>query len=419
MNFTDIKSTVTEKFLSYAKILTPSCETSGTHPSSECQFVLAKKLLSELEKLGISDASLDEKCYVYGTLPASAGCENAPAVGFIAHMDTVSDFASHDVCPIVCKSFDGNDFEIGTSGRFLRAAEFSHLPSLKGRTLITSDGTTVLGADDKAGVAEIMTLLQYLIEENVPHGKICVGFTPDEEIGEGADNFDVERFGADFAFTADGGAEGEIEYENFNAASAVFEINGFNVHPGSAKDIMINAAYVACEINSMLPESETPRNTDNYEGFYHLTELSGNVEKAKLSYIVRDHDEARFKEKLDVLFEIENAVSEKYGKGTAKLCVKEQYKNMSEIIKANFHLIENAREAAKKAGVTPVTVPIRGGTDGARLSFMGLPCPNLGTGGYAFHGPFEHITAEGMEKACEILINIAEIYSKKSTEEFE
>lgn len=418
MSFTDIKSTVTEKFLSYAKILTPSCETSGTHPSSECQFVLAKQLLSELKELGISDASLDEKCYVYGTLPASAGCENAPALGFIAHMDTVSDFASHDVCPIVYKSFDGNDFEIGTSGRHLRAAEFPHLLSLKGRTLITSDGTTVLGADDKAGVAEIMTLLQYLIEENVPHGKICVGFTPDEEIGEGADNFDVERFGADFAFTADGGAEGEIEYENFNAASAVFEINGFNVHPGSAKDIMINAAYVACEINSMLPESETPRNTDNYEGFYHLTELSGNVEKAKLSYIVRDHDEARFKEKLDVLFEIENAVNEKYGKGTAKLCVKEQYKNMSEIIKANFHLIENAREAAKKAGVTPVTVPIRGGTDGARLSFMGLPCPNLGTGGYAFHGPFEHVTAEGMEKACEILVNITEIYSKKSTEEF-
>lgn len=414
----DIKSVVTERFLSYAKILTPSCETSGAHPSSECQFVFAKKLLSELKDLGISDASLDEKCYVYGSLPATAGCENAPSVGFISHMDTVSDFANHNVCPIVHENFDGNDFEIGESGRFLRSADFSHLKSLKGRTLITSDGTTVLGADDKAGVAEIMTLLQYLTESGTLHGKICVGFTPDEEIGEGADYFDVERFGADFAFTSDGGAEGEIEYENFNAASAVFEINGFNVHPGSAKDIMVNAAFVACEINSMLPESETPRNTENYEGFYHLTELSGNVEKAKAAYIVRDHDEMRFKEKLGVLKEIENAVNEKYGKGTATLKVKEQYKNMSEIIKENFHLIENARAASKKAGVNPVTVPIRGGTDGARLSFMGLPCPNLGTGGYAFHGPFEHITAEGMEKAVEILINITEIYSKKSAEEF-
>lgn len=410
MKMTDIKTTVTNHFLSYAALLTPSSEESGTHPSSECQFSLARKLKSELESLGASDVILTDKCYLYAKLPATEGCESAPKVGFIAHMDTVSDFASHEVKPLIRESFDGNDFEIGTSGRFLREKEFPHLKVLKGRTLITSDGTTVLGADDKAGVAEIITLAEYITKNNIPHGGISVAFTPDEEIGEGADFFDVELFGADFAYTADGGAEGEIEYENFNAASAEFTVEGFNVHPGSAKDIMINAALVACEINSLLPESETPRNTDGYEGFFHLLGIEGSVEKAKSAYIVRDHDEKRFYEKLEKLKEIEKAVIKKYGENTVTLKIREQYKNMSEIIKENFHLIENAKKAAEKAGITPVTVPIRGGTDGARLSFMGLPCPNLGTGGYAFHGPFEHITAEGMAKAVEILLNIVDIY---------
>lgn len=407
---TDIKTTVTKHFLSYASILTPSSEESGTHPSSECQFTLAKKLQAELLTLGASDVILTDKCYVYAKLPATPGYESAAKIGFIAHMDTVSDFASHEIKPTVHENFDGNDFEMGKSGRFLREKEFPHLKSLKGRTLITSDGTTVLGADDKAGVAEIITLAEYITENNIPHGAVSIAFTPDEEIGEGADFFDTELFGADFAYTADGGAEGEIEYENFNAASAEFTIEGFNVHPGSAKDVMINAALVACEINALLPEGETPRDTDGYEGFYHLLGIEGSVEKAKSAYIIRDHDEKLFKEKLEKLKETENAVNEKYGDGTVTLKIKEQYKNMSEIIKENFHLIENAKKAADMAGVTPVTVPIRGGTDGARLSFMGLPCPNLGTGGYAFHGPFEHITAEGMEKATEILLNLVSIY---------
>lgn len=407
---TDIKTTVTKHFLSYASILTPSCEQSGTHPSSKCQFTLAKKLQAELLALGASDVILTDKCYVYAKLPATPGYENAPKIGFIAHMDTVSDFASHEVKPIVYENFDGNDFEMGKSGRFLRENEFPHLKSLKGRTLITSDGTTVLGADDKAGVAEIITLAEYITENTIPHGFVSIAFTPDEEIGEGADFFDTELFGADFAYTADGGAEGEIEYENFNAASAEFTIEGFNVHPGSAKDVMINAALVACEINALLPEGETPRDTDGYEGFYHLLGIEGSTEKAKSAYIIRDHDEKLFKEKLEKLKETEKAVNEKYGNGTVTLKIKEQYKNMSEIIKENFHLIESAKKAADMAGVTPVTVPIRGGTDGARLSFMGLPCPNLGTGGYAFHGPFEHITAEGMEKATEILLNLVSIY---------
>ncbi len=410
----NIKNAVTERFLRYASVLTPSSETSETHPSSECQFTLAKMLKTELENLGASDVTLTKNCYVYAKLAATTGCENTPKIGFIAHMDTVSDFAEHSIKPIVHESFDGNDFEIGTSGRFLRKKEFPHLPSLAGRTLITSDGTTVLGADDKAGIAEIMTLSEALIKDNIPHGTICIAFTPDEEIGAGADLFDVELFGADFAYTADGGAEGEIEYENFNAASAEFSVTGFNVHPGSAKDVMINAAYVACEINSMLSENETPRNTDGYEGFFHLLGIEGTVEKATCAYIVRDHSERLFYEKLDKLKEIENAINEKYGTGTVTLKIKEQYKNMAEIIKENFHLIEVASSAVKDTGIEPVTVPIRGGTDGARLSFMGLPCPNLGTGGYAFHGPFEHITAEGMEKATEILLNIVKIYKDRA-----
>ena len=406
------KDSVAHRFLRYVQIPTASDEKSGTHPTTRCQFDLAHLLVEELREMGIPDARVDEKCYVYASIPASPGCEKSPAIGFISHMDTVSDFALEQVKPLIHENYDGADLPLGDSGRILENRVFKGLASLKGRTLITSDGTTILGADDKAGVAEIMTMAQRLVDGEIPHGRICIGFTPDEETGAGADHFDVNGFGADFAYTVDGGAEGEIEYENFNAAGAEFEINGFNVHPGSAKDTMINAAIVAMEINEMLPREETPRDTQGYEGFYHLLEMEGTVEKASLSYIVRDHDEEKYQKRLQRLREIEEAVNRKYGDHTALLTIKEQYRNMSEKIKPCFHLIENARKATETAGIKPVTNPIRGGTDGARLSFMGLPCPNLGTGGYAFHGPYEHITVEGMEKVVEILLGIVEEYAK-------
>ena len=407
-----MNSKVTERFLRYARVLTPSREESETVPTSECQFTLAEMLVEEMKEMGITDAEVDDKCYVYGSIPAKPGCEACPALGFIAHMDTVSDFAEHPVTPVLHPQYDGGELRLGDSGRVLKVKDFPHLPSLAGRTLITSDGTTILGADDKAGVAEILTTAERLLTENQPHGKICIGFTPDEEVGAGADHFDVERFGADFAYTVDGGAEGEIEYENFNAASAVFEVKGFNVHPGSAKDVMINAALVAMEINGSLPPQETPEHTEGYEGFYHLTDMSGSVEKAKLSYIVRDHDGANYERRLERLREIAAKCNAAYGEGTVTLTIREQYRNMAEKIRPCFHLIENACRVAEGLGISPRVQPIRGGTDGARLSFMGLPCPNLGTGGYAFHGPYEHITAEGMERSVELLLGLVEVYAK-------
>jgi len=400
-----------ERFIKYARVHTRSSETTGTHPSTSTQFDLANILVNELKELGLSDAAVDEKCYVYATLPATAGYESATKIGFIAHMDTSPDFSGENVSPVIIPDYDGGDVILGDSGRALRAAEFPHLPALKGRTLITSDGSTLLGADDKAGIAEIMTLLERLISENIPHGQISVSFTPDEEVGEGADFFDVQRFGAEFAYTVDGGPEGEIEYENFNAASAVFEVNGFNIHPGTAKDRMLNAQLIAMEINASLPAGETPRDTEGYEGFYHLCHTEGTVEKATLQYIVRDHDADKFEERQNILRDIEKKLNEKYGDGTVVLTLREQYRNMKEKILPCMHLIENAKAAVSELGLTPRVCPIRGGTDGARLSFMGLPCPNLGTGGYAFHGPYEHITAEGMDIATEILINITRKYA--------
>lgn len=397
-----------ERLLKYVTIHTPSDEDSETVPSSACQFQLANLLVEEMKQMGIADAHVDEKCYVYGTIPATQGMEQETKLGFIAHMDTVSDFAEHPVKPILHLNYDGRNLKLGDSGRILDTAIFPHLPALKGRTLITSDGTTVLGADDKAGIAEIMTMAEELLTGKVPHGQISIGFTPDEEIGRGADHFDVAHFGAEYAYTVDGGAEGEIEYENFNASSAKFTITGFNVHPGSAKDTMINAAVVACEIQSRLPEQETPRHTEGYEGFYHLLKMSGTCEKAELNYIIRDHDAELFKKREEMMKEIASVLNEKYGEGTVTLEIREQYRNMSEKIKPCFWLIEEAKKAAEHVGAEPKVLPIRGGTDGARLSFEGLPCPNLGTGGYAFHGPYEHITAEGMDKVVEMLLKLIE-----------
>lgn len=400
-----------ERLLNYVKVYTTSDDESETVPSTEREFVLGKQLAEELKSLGASEVRIDDKCYVYGRITATPGMEKAPKLGFIAHMDTAPDFTGENVNPRVISDYDGKDIVLGDSGRVLSVNDFPHLPSLKGRTLITTDGNTLLGADDKAGVAEIMTLAEEIIKEGLPHGTICIGFTPDEEVGRGADFFDVEGFGADYAYTVDGGAENEIEYENFNAAGAKAEFRGFSVHPGSSKDTMINAALVAMEFNAMLPSGDTPRDTEGYEGFFHLCEMSGCVTEAKLEYIIRDHDASMFRCRIETLRHAEKLLNEKYGEGTVTLTVKEQYRNMKEKIEPCMHLIENAGLAIQEAGLHPVSVPIRGGTDGARLSFMGLPCPNLGTGGYAFHGPYEHITAEGMDSVVKTLKGIVRLYA--------
>ena len=399
-----------ERLLQYVAVHTTSDEESTTVPTAKREFDLANMLVEELRAIGVKDAAVDGMCYVYGTLPATEGYENATKLGFIAHIDTAPDFSGENVRPRIIENYDGSDVALGTSGRTLDNATFPHLASLKGRTLIVTDGTTLLGADDKAGVAEIITMLDEIIKEDVPHGKISVCFTPDEEVGSGADHFDVERFGADFGYTCDGGAEGELEYENFNAAEATFTINGFNVHPGEAKDKMVNALLVACEINGMLPKGQTPRDTAGYQGFWHLTKLDGTTETAKLQYIIRDHDFESFIRRKVTLEKIAEVVNATYGAGTVLLSIRDQYRNMKEKIEPCMHLIENAKKAMIEAGVTPKVQPIRGGTDGARLSFMGLPCPNLGTGGYAFHGPYEHITVEGMDLSVQVLKNLVALY---------
>ncbi len=401
-----------ERLLKYVRIHTASDENSAAVPTSARQFDLARMLVDELHELGISNARVDDKCYVYASIPASVGCESCPAIGFIAHMDTVPDFCGENVKPNVIENYDGEDVALGNGARTLSHEQFPHLPGLRGRTLITTDGTTVLGGDDKAGIAEIMTMAERLLASEAAHGKICIGFTPDEEVGSGADNFDVAAFGADFAYTVDGGAEGELEYENFNAAGAKLRINGFNVHPGDSKNRMINALLVAMELNSMLPD-ETPANTEGYEGFFHLTDMSGSVETAHMSYILRDHSEGIMQSRKATLEHAVKALNEKYGAGTVELTITDQYRNMVEKIRPCMHLIENAAQAMQAAGVTPIIQPIRGGTDGARLSFMGLPCPNLGVGGYGFHGPYEHVTAEGMELCVRVLLGIVEKYAAR------
>lgn len=404
---------VHERFLNYIRLNTQSSENSGEHPSTKSQFALAEQLVRELRSLGCEDVVCTDRCYVYAKLPATEGCEGAPKLGFIAHIDTAPDFSGEGVKPCIIENYDGGDIRLGDSGRILDTKTFPHLTSLRSRTLITTDGTTLLGADDKAGVAEIMTLVEELVTNKTPHGCILIAFTPDEEIGEGADSFDVPLFGADFAYTVDGGAEGSLEYENFNAASASFSVSGTNVHPGSAKNTMVNASLVAMEINAALPKFETPACTEGYEGFYHLTAMSGTVESAELSYIVRDHSAKAFEARKATLRHVEKMMNEKYGEGTVKLHLRDSYRNMREMILPNMHLVDNAILAIERAGITPTIEPIRGGTDGARLSFMGLPCPNLGTGGYAFHGPFEHISVEGMESTVLILKNIVDIYRSK------
>ena len=402
---------VEERLLKYVSYWTTSDEECRQIPSSERQFELGKVLEQELRDLGLEKVTLTDHCYVYGLLPATKGYADKPAVGFISHMDTAPDFSGKDVKPQIIPDYDGNDVLLKGSGAYLKVSDFPTLKTLKGRTLITTDGTTLLGADDKAGVSEIMTAVEQIITEKIPHGDIWIGFTPDEEVGSGADLFDLDYFKARFAYTVDGDYEGEVAYENFNAASASFEINGVNVHPGEAKDIMINAALVGCEIASLLPENETPAHTEGREGFYHLTDFSGDIAHAKVNYIVRDHDKATFEKRLDTLRGIEKKMNEKYHADTVKLNIQHSYSNMLEVIEKNEYVVAIAKKAIKNVGLEPVSRPVRGGTDGAQLSFRGLPCPNLGTGGYAFHGPYEHITAEGMDLSVDLILGVLKRYA--------
>lgn len=400
-----------ERLLKYVKIYTTSDKESKTVPSTSRQFDLAKILVKEMKNIGIEDVKVDDKCYVYGYIKATKGYENKPSIGLIAHMDTAPSACGENVNPKIIENYNGEDV-ILKEGTVLSVEKFPHLKKLKGRTLITTDGNTLLGADDKAGIAEILTACEHIINENIPHGKICIAFTPDEEIGRGAENFNVKEFGADFAYTIDGGEEGEISYENFNAASAKVEIHGVSVHPGSAKNTMINALYVAMEFNSMLPSCERPEYTENYEGFYYLEQMEGNTDKVSMSYILRDHDSLKFQNKKDIMIKASKIINEKYGENTIVVHIKDQYKNMIEHIKPCMHLIDNAKYAMEKLNITPIIEPIRGGTDGATLSYMGLPCPNLGTGGYAYHGEYEHINVEGMDISTNIIIEILKLYAK-------
>lgn len=398
---------VQDRLLKYVAYWTTSDESGSVIPSSEREFALGRELKQELEDLGLSRVILTDHCYVYGLLPATSGMEDRKAIGFIAHMDTTPDYSGENVKPQIIENYDGSDILLKGSNTYLKVSDFPTLETLTGRTLITTDGTTLLGADDKAGIAEIMTALEQIITEGTPHGDIWIGFTPDEEIGAGADLFDLDYFKADFAYTVDGDYEGEVAYENFNAASADFIIHGVNVHPGEAKDIMVNAALLATEIVSRLPKAETPAHTEGREGFYHLTDMSGDVAFAKLSFIVRDHDKDIFESRLNLLRTIEVEMNQEYGAGTVELTITHSYENMLSVIEQHMDVIERAQNAIRESGLEPISRPVRGGTDGARLSFMGLPCPNLGTGGYGFHGPYEHISVEGMETAVRIIKFIA------------
>ena len=401
---------VTDRFLRYVQIDTQSDEKGTGTPTTEKQHELARLLVEELTKMGAEEITYDkEHCYVYASIPATEGMEKKPVMGFISHMDTSPAVSGANVRPRIITAYDGEDIVLNSGlGIVMKTADFPELKEYQGKSLIVTDGTTLLGADDKAGVAEIMTMAEYLLSHrDVPHGKLRIGFTPDEEVGAGADHFDVELFSADCAYTVDGGKLGELEYENFNAAGARVTFHGRSVHPGDAKNKMKNALLTAMEFQGMLPVSENPMYTEKYEGFYHLDALNGDIERAVADYIIRDHSREKFEQK-KALFEKAGAfLNEKYGEGTVEIELKDSYYNMKEIIEDHMELIDHAMEAMREAGVEPVVVPIRGGTDGARLSYMGLPCPNLCTGGHNFHGRFEYICIESMEAVVRILLNLA------------
>lgn len=398
-----------ERFVRYAKINTRSDEASKTCPSTPGQSELANMLAEELKEAGLQDISIDENGYLMATLPANTDKE-VPVIGFLAHLDTSPDYKSDKVNPQVIEH-TGKAIKLNSQENIvLSPVEFPAVNSYIGQKLIVTDGTTLLGADDKAGIAEIVTAMEYLVQHpEIKHGTVRIAFTPDEEIGRGADKFDVKKFNARFAYTVDGGALGEIEYENFNAAKAKISIQGLNVHPGSAKNKMKNAMLIAMELNSMLPAYDVPEHTDGYEGFFHLTDMTGAVENTTLNYIIRDHDRKLFDKKKDLLIKIVDHLNLKYGPRTVKLTMVDQYYNMKEKIEPEFHIVDLARKAITSCGITPKIIPIRGGTDGSRLSYMGLPCPNLFTGGHNFHSRYEFVPVRSMEKAVEVIVKIIEL----------
>lgn len=401
-----------DRFLKYVSFDTQSDEESTTFPSTDKQLVLLNYLADEMRMLGMQDVTVDKYGYTMGTIPASEGYENAPVIGFISHVDTAPDMSGKDVKPHIIEEYDGGDIRLNATLE-MKVDNFPELKEFVGHTLIHTDGTTLLGADDKAGCAEIMTAAEYLLSHpEIKHGKIRIGFTPDEEIGRGVDYFDVKAFGADFAYTMDGSAEGELEYENFNAAAATIEIQGCNVHPGYAKNKMINAIQVACDLNALLPAVERPEHTEGYEGFYHCVGFNGTVETAKISYIIRDHDLDKFEQKKVFMWSCVDLLQKKYGEGVLKLTLKDQYFNMRKMVEPHPQVIDKAIEAMRQADVEPKVKPIRGGTDGARLSFMGLPCPNIFAGGMNFHGKFEYCSLNTMEKATQVIINLAQLWAK-------
>ena len=403
---------ILDRFLRYVSYDTQSCETSETQPSTDKQLKLLRLLRDELKALGV-DATLDKYGYVMGTLPATPGVQ-APKLGFIAHVDTAPDASGADIKPQIIENYDGGDIALrGVPGLYLKPSEFPELLDHKGQTLITTDGTTLLGADDKAGVAEIMTAVEYLVEHpEIPHGEIKIGFTPDEEIGRGVVKFDVKKFGADYAYTMDGGEVGELEFENFNAAAATIRIQGRNVHPGYAKGKMKNAIRIAEELDSLLPVDQKPEYTEGYEGFYNLIAFNGSVEEATVTYILRDHDLGLYEEKKAVVRRCVDFINAKYGEGTATADIRHQYYNMRKQVEPHYHIVEKAIKAMEMEGIQPKVQPIRGGTDGANLSFMGLPCPNIFAGGLNFHGKMEFVPLESMEAASKVILNLVKLFTE-------
>lgn len=406
--------TVTDRFISYAQIDTQSDESSETTPSTGKQFDLAHLLIKELESLGLEEVEIDEHGYIMATLPANTG-KNVPVIGFIAHMDTSPDMSGENVNPRIIRSYDGGDIVLHKEQNvILSPNDFPDLLLYKGQDLITTDGTTLLGADDKAGIAEIMSALEYLKDHSeIKHGKIRIAFTVDEEIGRGADKFDVRKFGAEYAYTLDGGRIGELEYENFNAALATVHVQGRNVHPGTAKDTMINAIHLAMELNATLPVQQRPEYTQGYEGFFHLIDFNGQVEFTSFRYIIRDHDREKFEEKKKLIQDCADFMNRKYGEGRIRIDLKDQYFNMREKVEPVKFIVDIAEEAMISLGIHPIIKPIRGGTDGSKLSYMGLPCPNIFAGGHNFHGKYEFIPIQSMEKAVQVIIKIAELYQEK------
>lgn len=403
------------RFLNYVKIYSTSDPESESTPSSPQQWDIANFIFAELKTLGLSDVSIDEHGYIYAYVPSNLENDNEPVIGFIAHYDTSPDFNGENVNPQIWENYDGEDLLLNKETGFtLSSSKFEKLKQLIGQTIITTDGNTLLGADDKAGLAEIVTAAEYLLAHpEIKHGRIAIGFTPDEEIGRGAHKFDVKKFGAEWAYTMDGSEVGELEYENFNAAGAVVKIHGLSVHPGYAFGKMVNASLLAAEFIKMLPENETPSTTKGFDGFYHLTDLKSDVSEAKIQYIIRDHDEVKFEARKKFITDQVAAFNKKFGEGKAEIEIKEQYRNMKQQFEGKMHIVDIAEAALKEANIEPKIKAIRGGTDGAQLSYMGLPCPNIFAGGMNFHGPYEYVALESMEKAVEVIVNIAKTMNKK------